>query len=190
MRHYDKINIDDSSQKSIRRQQRRKSDANHSVEKKQKCHQRRNNHYRNAEIKDISSESSAVNNSPQQKTIINEKCEEDNIIIPMSTSSKTKIMICNTMMDKIENSTDLRQKEPPKDHENYTSKDIGTESSSYKKILNSSTVSEIKNKIEYESPMCKSSNHRDCSYNSSYLFTAKARYSNLYFICCIKVERL
>lgn len=123
LEHYDKININDNFEKSIRRQQRRKSDANHNVEKRRrKCHQRRN-HHQNAEIKNISSESGVVNNSPQRKTIINEKCEKNNTIIPINTSSKTKIMTCNAMMNKKENGIDLQQEESPKD-ENYTAKDI------------------------------------------------------------------
>lgn len=58
----------------------------------------------------------------------NEKYEKDNIIIPINTSSKTKIITCSTMMG---NSTDLPQEDSPKDLENYTAKDIVKNVSNY-----------------------------------------------------------
>lgn len=83
-------------------------------------------------------------NSPQQITIIDEKCKKDNMVVLQDTTLQTKITTCTMSADKLKNNIDSRQE------------------NSLNKKADSSMISEIidKNDTKYKL-MCESNDHQE-----------------------------
>ncbi|XP_024891618.1 uncharacterized protein LOC112467296 [Temnothorax curvispinosus] len=120
-----KTNFDNGNHKSIRKHKSKKHRTKHCDGKRH-----RHNRHRN-ETNDVLPESDAVIvstiNNPQQITIIHEKCEKDNVIIPQNTSPEMKIIPYTITADKLKNNTDLRKFKTISQKQENVSDDIDTD---------------------------------------------------------------
>ncbi|KYN08612.1 hypothetical protein ALC62_00282, partial [Cyphomyrmex costatus] len=119
-KYINKTNLDNDNHKSIKKHKSKKFRAKHTIDKKHERH-RHNRHHQNA-INNMLPESNAMitayvlcmyintcSNSPQQITIIDEKCKKGNMAILQDTALKTRITTCTMPADKLKNNTDSRQ---------------------------------------------------------------------------------
>ncbi|XP_077260627.1 uncharacterized protein LOC143896558 [Temnothorax americanus] len=156
-----KTNFDNSNNKSIRKHKSKKHRTKHCDGKRH-----RHNRHRN-EANDVLPESDAVIvstiNNPQQITIIHEKCEKENVIIPQNTSPEMRIIPYTMSADKLKNNTDLRKFKTTSQKQENVSDDIDTDT---EKLQNKQNFDYMKHFRNFSEEVTIASQHqlnKDCT---------------------------